>query len=223
MSQLFLVIDESGHLHPNSPGRYFVIGGYLTEKPSKINKKYKNAVNKLKRIKGLDVKSELKGSEITHKDKRFLLSEINKIDDVIYVFSIIDKKHVKKEKIEHINLFYNYSVGLLIECLVNRGMIDKNIKNLKIKADNRTIKHGSINGLADYVNTKLIIEKSIPNIFKTSCEYLESHENIGIQVADLLCNVLWAKFNYPDSDGSSKKLEDNEVFYCKIPYSKFQG
>lgn len=217
---MYLVIDESGHLHKRNTGRYFVIGGYLTENVIKINRNYKKAAKSLKIQKGMDIREELKSSEITPDDKRFIFKKINQLDTVKYVFVVIDKKHITRTQTLKMNLFYNYGVMILIKCLANRGLIPKDLNNLFIDADNKSIKVGSLNGLADYINTKVLVEDEISGNFTTHCQYQESHNHSGIQVADLLCNTAWTKFNYPLTDKVSLALE-GKSYFCYIPYSAF--
>ena len=110
---------------------------------------------------------------------------------------------------------------LLIKCLCNDGIVKNELEQLHILLDSRSIKIGSLDGLADYINTKVYIENEINREFTTYCEYIESHTHSGIQVADLLCNILWCKFNYPDTDGSSQKMLEKDHYICKFPLGKF--
>lgn len=220
MSNFYLIMDESGHLHPNSTGRYFVIGGFLSKEPTKIQKIFRKTNRKLKEQKGLDMKAELKGSELKSADKRYLMEKINKAEDTDYVFIVIDKNMVSRKKIEEVNLFYNYAISILLQCIANRNMIPEDTKLLKIILDNRSIKLGTHKSLEDYLNTQVIIEEKIKGNFKVNCEYLESHNHYGIQAADLLCNITWAKYNYPETDKVSKLLEEKSSIF-KFPLDDF--
>ncbi|MDD7411304.1 DUF3800 domain-containing protein [Fusobacterium gastrosuis] len=218
----FLTLDESGHLHSKSAGRYFVIGGVLCDNPSltKITKKFKKANLKLKKQKNINIKQELKGTDLKTSDKHFLLREIEKIEDVKYVFVVVDKKQVQKGNLNSVNLFYNYAINILIECLYNRGLIPKETETLKINLDNRTIKISSQNSLEDYLNIKFKIEKQNPVNFNIRCKYSDSKFDYSIEVADLLCNVCWTKFNYPQTDKVSLYL-NNKSFFAYFPINSF--
>ncbi len=218
----FLVLDESGHLHTNSSGRYFTIGGFLCkgEELKKITKTFKKTSLILKKQKKMNLKDELKGSNINTNDKHFLLKKINLINDIKYVFVVIDKKQVRKSNLNSINLFYNYAINILIECLYNRNLIDVQTSVLKIKLDNRTIKLSSQNSLEDYLNIKFRIERSVPVNFVIKCKYFDSKYDYSIEVADLLCNVCWTKFNFPQTDKVSFYL-NNKSFFSYIPIHSF--
>lgn len=219
---LELIIDESGHLHPNNGERYFVVGGYITQPANntKLKRVYKKVDKELKKQKGLGIKTELKSTHMNFKDKHYFFNKINEIQDVTYVFMVVDKKYITRGQQENINLFYNYAIYKLVHCLSNIKIIHKDIRHLKIKADSRSIKVGSQNGLADYINTQVLVNNNISRYFKTSCAYIDSSSCCGIQTADLLCNTVWTKFNYPQTDKVSTCLDGiNHMF--KMPLSLF--
>lgn len=218
----FLTLDESGHLHSKSTGRYFVIGGILSNNSNliKITKRFKKANLKLKKQKNINIKEELKGTDLKTKDKHFLLKEIEKVKDVKYVFVIVDKKQVQKNNLNSVNLFYNYAINILIECLYNRGLIPKEIETLRVNLDNRSIKISSQNSLEDYLNIKFKIEKAPLVNFDIKCKYSDSKIDYSIEIADLLCNVCWTKFNYPQTDKVSLYL-NNKSFFAYFPINSF--
>ncbi len=220
MENLYLVLDESGFLHRNYNERYFVIGGYLTKNPGLITKMYKDVINLIKKNKEISLKQELKASDLSHKERKKVLKSMEE-NDSTYVFIVIDKNHVSRDKKKHINLFYNYAVMILIKSLHNQGKIPQEITNLHVLLDNRSIKIGDLNGLASYCNTKFHIECDISCNFKTHCQYVESHHHSGIQIADLLCNVMWCRYNYPQTDGSSVTLLSHDNHIVKFPYARF--
>lgn len=219
---LELIIDESGHLHPNNGERYFVVGGYITQPDInvKLKRVYKKTDKKLKIQKSIDRNVELKSADMNFEDKHYFFKRINRFQDVTYVFMVIDKKYITRGQQENINLFYNYAIYKLVHCLSTKDIIHKDINQLRIKADNRSIKVGSQNGLADYINTEVLINNNIPRSFKTSCTYIDSSSCCGIQTADLLCNTVWTKFNYPHTDKVSSCL-DGKNYIFKMPLSQF--
>ncbi len=87
--------------------------------------------------------------------------------------------------------------------------------------DNRSIKVGDLNGLANYCNTKFHIEGIIDCDFTTYCNYIDSHNHSGIQATDLLCNVMWGRYNYPETDSLSNTLMEYSTFISQFPYAKF--
>lgn len=219
---IFLTLDESGHLHSNSSGRYFVIGGFLCDNSSlvKIKRNFKKANLILKKQKKMNIKDELKGADLRTKDKHFLLNKINGVNGVKYVFIVIDKKQVRKNNLNSVNLFYNYAIGILIECLYNKGLILDSVDTLRINLDNRSIKISSQNSLEDYLNIKFKIEKQPMVNFDIKCKYYDSKYDYSIEVSDLLCNVCWTKFNYPLTDKVSFYL-NKKSFFAYFPLNSF--
>lgn len=213
---LYIVLDESGNLHKNSPNRYFLIGGYITNNSLKGRALFKKEILKYKKVKNLPLDSEIKGSTIPNPEKEKIISSIWKkyIQNNIFIpiFIIIDKKNLKKE-IDKVNILYNFFIKILVLELNNRGII-KN-KNLIIKLDNKTIKVGSINTLEEYLQGEFHFEDfSIEKVL-----YIDSEKQEEIQLADFICNNNWRKFEKYKIKKRKRKCKNIIISY--FPHKTF--
>lgn len=191
VDDIYLVLDESGNLHKNSTDRYFIIGGFLTDNSLKGRKIFNKAMANYKKKKNITTTEEIKGSTISKSSKEEILLEIaskyKKNSLFEHVFIVVDKSNLEKQ-ITDVNVLYNYFIKILISKLLSDNKI-KN-KNVILKIDNKTIKVGSLNTLEDYLKSEF---------FFKDCEikkviYIDSHTQSEIQLADLICNYYWRKF-----------------------------
>ncbi|MCB9096076.1 MAG: DUF3800 domain-containing protein [Arcobacter sp.] len=214
MRKLYIFLDESGLIHKNSSDEYFIIGGFITEDYTKLKRLYKNATLKIKKQKNIPLKNELKASNMNKVDKRFILEEIQK-DNLFKFIGIMVNKPKLRKPVNETNIFYNYLIKILLDYLIDKNIIQKE-NELYIAIDKRSIKVSSLNSLEDYLKIHYIYEKNFDIELKT--EYLDSHDNYNIQIADLICNTLWVKYTYPNTDEVSEKIDFSRVLLKDFPY-----
>lgn len=190
---IFLYLDESGSIHKNSNTRYFAVGGYFTlvNDKNKVISRYKKLNLKLKRLKGLNLDTEIKSYDMTEDEKIEIFNEIQDIETFYGCVKIFDKSMMKKEIINS-NIFFNYAVKLLIkDCIL--PLIDfENISssiNFIVSIDNRNIRVGELNNLETYLKTEYCLEN-----FDFKITYYDSKTNYGIQLADLTVNTFYNSF-----------------------------
>lgn len=212
---IYLVIDESGNLHKNSKNRYFVIGGYLTNDSIKGRSLFKKQMKEYKKTRGLNLSEEVKGSSMSYADKVNFLEPIAEKYRRSHIFEpsliLVDKNQLDKP-VEKVNILYNYFIKLLIMRLAQKGKLKD--KNLIIKADARSIKVESLNSLEEYLQSEFYFSNT--NVSKVM--YLESHKREEIQLADLICNHWWRKF---EKHGHSKKKDKSNIHVRYFPWEKF--
>ena len=109
--KIYVYLDESGSIHKNSNTRYFAVGGYFCfEKDKmKIIAKYKQENLKLKKLKNIDLNSEIKSYHMTEQEKINIFSKIQDIDTFHGCVKVFDKESMRKEIINS-NIFFNYAV-----------------------------------------------------------------------------------------------------------------
>ena len=146
-------------------------------------------------------------------DKRFILEEIQKDSKFKFIGIMVEKDKLKK-LVEKVNVFYNYLIKLLIDFLIDNNEISE-LDELNISIDKRSIKVSSLNSLSDYLEIYYEYEKKFE--LKLKVEYLDSHDNYNIQIADLLCNTLWVKYSFPETDGVSDKIDFKRVLLKEFP------
>jgi len=188
--KIYVYLDESGSIHKNSRTRYFAVGGYFTlEKDKlKIKAKYKQENLRLKRLKKLNLDTEIKSYDMSENEKINILNKIQDIETFHGCVKVFDKSSMNKEIIDS-NIFFNYAVKILIiDCILpvlNLQEINEPIKFI-ISIDNRNIRVGELNNLETYLKTEFCIYNDEFNI-----TYYDSKTNYCIQLADLIVNTFY--------------------------------
>ena len=96
---VYIYLDESGHIHKNAKTQYFAIGGFLVceQYKEKILKKYKKVNLKIKTTKKLNKDFELKGSNMEVEDKIKFFNAIQDIETFCGIGIVFDKEKMYKE------------------------------------------------------------------------------------------------------------------------------
>ena len=213
MRKHFIFLNESGLIRENSSDKYFIIGGFIAEEYTLLKKKYKQSTLKIKQKREIPLENELKAIHMKSGDKRFILEEIQKDSKFKFIGIMVEKDKLQK-LVEKVNVFYNYLIKLLIDFLIDNNEISE-FDELNISIDKRSIKVSSLNSLSDYLEIYYEYEKKFE--LKLKVEYLDSHDNYNIQIADLLCNTLWVKYSFPETDGVSDKIDFKRVLLKEFP------
>ena len=203
--KIYVYLDESGSIHKNSKTRYFAVGGYCSfEKDKmKIKAKYKQENLKIKKIKKLNLNTEIKSYDMTEEEKINIFSKIQDIDTFHGCVKVFDKEAMRKEIIDS-NIFFNYAVKVLItDCILpvlNLQEVDEPIKFV-ISINNRNIRVGELNNLETYLKTEFCLYDYDFNI-----TYYDSKTNYGIQLADLTVNTFYN--HYKDNEIVEKVIKE---------------
>lgn len=191
--KIYVYLDESGSIHKNGKTKYFAVGGYfsLEQDKLKIKAKYKKENLKLKRMKKIDLDTEIKSYDMEEIEKIDIFNKIQDIDTFQGCVKVFNKQAMKKEIVDS-NIFFNYAVKVLInDCILPT----LNLQNLNepiefiISIDNRNIRVGELNNLETYLKTEFCM---FDDDFKI--KYYDSKTNYGIQLADLIVNTFYNKY-----------------------------
>ncbi len=188
MSKLVLNFDESGNL--GKDGRYFTIACVEATDVKPLKNVMKRAILKVKKefpkyvshreIKAVDANPIVKDY--------FLRKIVSKNIKIRYV--VADLHNTKKELIEDENLLYNFMLQFLIKPAARM----RDLTQLIINIDKRTIKVESENSFEHYIKLKLIYELNLEIDVKVN--YYESHNSYAIQAADFVANTVNAYYEH---------------------------
>jgi len=174
------MVDESGNL--GVAEKYFVLGMFNTSqriKAKRILKKFQ---------KDFTNKQEIKGSQLDFTKKQTLINRMKDIDYNIY-YMVADKENTRlfKNQVDK-NIIYNYLLSFIVVDVIKKNMSNT---NFVFHLDNHTIKVKSLNSFADHIKLKAIENNYFGNI---EVKYFDSHKHILIQYADIISNVVYAKY-----------------------------
>lgn len=213
MADIFLFLDESGKAHKNNPCTCFFIGGFITRNRNCIKHIYKKEVNKIKKELGKTLDYELKSTHMNFTHKIRLIKALEKNNDFIYTGIRLNKPLLRK-KVDNENLYVNYLIKILIEYLIKENIIS-NDDTVNLLIDNQSISVGSFNTLKDYL---LIYNRfELGNDININVTYIQSHHDYNIQISDLICNILWSKYEYPSTDKTSSSMDINKIKIKNFP------
>lgn len=222
IKEVYVFLDESGHIHKNSNCNFFAIGGFmcLKQDKNKIKSTYKKKTYTIKKNKKIKREKELKSFDFDINEKIDILSEIQDFNSFIGVGKVFDKTNMWK-KIDNENVFYNYAVKILFKDIIKPNILNyKNNETYKIilSLDNRSIKTGDLKNLQDYLNTEFILSN-----FVFEVTYYDSKQNYNIQLADLIVNSIYNIHKYKlrkDFLTLSEHLKPKNFKYSVFPYKK---
>ena len=164
-----LFIDESGSITTSRtlPNRYFVIGFLETEYPYNMIRQFKAAKKDyITRTPDsrLDIKAEIKGSEMPFGMKKLIFERITEKTDAVFHYIIIDNFNLYESIATHSALSFNYFVYLTVAQIKNNKR--KSNEKLYLDIDDRNTALRSLNSLEDYLKIKgayLIDKKLVEN------------------------------------------------------------
>lgn len=187
--KIILNLDESGNL--GRMGKYFTIACVETDNNKPLNNVMKKAILKTKlAYPQFKDHQEIKASDSNVVIKDYFIRKILSKENVSVRYIVADKEHVKPQLLEDENLLYNYMLHFLILPVARK----KNLKELVINIDKRSIKVKSAKSFEDYIILKLNYELGLD--IKITVTYFESHNSYAIQAADFLANAINSKYEY---------------------------
>lgn len=141
MKEIYVFLDESGHIHKNSSCRYFAIGGWCccAESAQKIKALYKRRNKSIKKRNHLELSAELKARDMTEAQKIDLISAVQCHDDFCGIGITFDKTRMYK-KIESENIFFNYGVRVLFDDIIFNLVDMSEEVRFSIFCDNRNLR-----------------------------------------------------------------------------------
>lgn len=187
-----LYIDESGSItsSKHNKNRFFVICFVHTDNPSKLIREFRKAKVKFAEAHpeaNIDVKEEIKGSQMLYGMKKAIFDRITKNTDVSFHFKIIDNWNLSDNLVAKPSIAFNYFVGLSIERI--RYKLNDMDTNLFLLIDERNQSVESLNGLQEYLTIKYSFETN--HYQNVSVKYKDSRTKDLIQLADIFANTLY--------------------------------
>jgi hypothetical protein len=207
-------VDESGDLgfSFDKPYRHGGSSRYLTIAfliiPKILSHHPKRIVRELYEKKGKSTEYEIKGYDLSKKDKIFVAKQtaylMQKYPEIQIVSMTVNKCKVKDNIRNDANKLYNYMTGLILPQKI------KDHKRITLIPDKRSIKVESGNSLIDYLKIKLWFEFNS----EAYIEYtpLESHTALNLLYIDWISHIIWK--NYEDSE-----TDVLDIFRAKIELS----
>ncbi|MFS1005276.1 DUF3800 domain-containing protein [Enterococcus casseliflavus] len=218
-------IDDSGQLHPNYHSDYFVYGGFWCLESEEAG--LKAAFSKTKR-QLFHTKKEIKSSDMETWQKKRLLKKVIQHDiHPIYIVSKVSDITIDFNYPDLVQLHKNY----ILRRLVEDSLIQiKKLGYSEIKDVNLYIDNQSQTSLSNRDSFKNYINKVFKGEYKNNeflyhsdinftVDYMDSKNDVLIQVADLLANCKYHRFESRSKD--LKLLLDKKQDTCCRKHPKY--
>lgn len=217
MQEVYFYFDDSGVLHKNAPGDFFVYAGlsYIGADEKSHSKRRYKSINKKIRT-GLGVTGELKSAGLDIKHKNSLYRTIKNVDSIgvsvdiskVYANILSSKKSIHRYK----DYVLKMAVKRQLRYYLKEGLLDANEDiHVCINIDEQATATDGFYGLKDSVFEEL--KKGIVNfdyskfhapLFNSEVvvevHYCNSANNLLIQASDVLANRIWCSFTFRNSD-----------------------
>ncbi|WP_261805538.1 DUF3800 domain-containing protein [Lapidilactobacillus luobeiensis] len=215
---LTVYIDESGNLGQDQ-GRYFTLAAVVgtTEAMKGLRRRQKNAAERFRRSSPTKKwpNNEVKAAALNQKERATMLRQVLTPEIAIYAL-ILDKRHLPVTDFASKNSSYDYWVQLLLDQIV---ATQPEITELLAQLDQRALKDGSQNSLADHLRIHFNFEMQRPDL-TVSINYYESQLNYGIQAADFAANAI-NNFYETQKKGAYAALHKNLRKTLTLPQTAF--
>ena len=210
--------DESGSitLSDYKKNRFFVIASLTTNNPEKVKRVFrKSKVNYLKyNDVGLDIKSEIKGSEMSFEFKEYIFKQLISKTDIQFNFLVFDNMNATENLRNKPTITFNYLMYLKTAKLITSH------EKLFLDLDNRNNGVKNLKSLEEYLQTKHCIETD--SVTDVSVNYFDSSKNTLIQIADVFANFIFrmmkCKSNHRDYSLYSDLLDlikESSLQHCQ--------
>lgn len=217
-----LYIDESGSITTSDSfyNRYFVISFVEVKNEKKAVRVFRRAKKNFIKHNpqyGLDVKEEIKGSEMPHDMKIHIFNELKQKTDIDYSYMIFDNQMAENRLRKKPSIAFNY----LLKLRLNRLLKHRKVDTLNLHVDNRNNAVYGLNSLQDYLEIQYVFEKHKTD--EVNVTYHESFENELIQIADIFANTVFRMCKYSNAKKEYPKnlfLESNEIHEMCSPMQK---
>lgn len=218
-------LDESGSITTSdtTKNRFFIIAGVSSNNKKKVKRVFrKSKVNYLKHNPGLglDIKLEIKGSQMPLEFKDYVFNQLITKTDIKFNFLVFDNHNAYENLRKKPSITFNYLMYLKVINLIT------NYEEIKLDLDNRNKSVKSLKSLEEYLQTKCCIENDkVPDLH---VEFFDSENNTMVQIADIFANHLYRIFkqvafsdDYSDNANLLNKLHEKNIQHCQyFPYGK---
>ncbi|MGL5296149.1 MAG: DUF3800 domain-containing protein [Culicoidibacterales bacterium] len=208
-SELTVCLDESGSLGFDQ-NRYFVLGGFVTNRLHTAIHRYSQLETKQKRLR--HHKRELKSIHLDKKTREQFMTKLLSDEMITPVCIIVDKEsptfQVGKKR-----EYYNFLVKTLLQKLCECRLILPHAM-VNIRIDQQSFPLGSTNSLVEYVNAELRYDEKEHCAFQEiSVEYLDSQKQTEIRIADFIVGVVRSNIEHDSRSISHQRLNQRLLKY----------
>lgn len=227
MKDVSVYVDESGIISKNPSGKtkYFVITMIFVqdcdiEHVKKIFKKYRLKVVKKNEelMKKLKQEGEIKGSELSESDKKYIYSKvIEKCGDKFQLgIILLDNEYTDEKFRKNSSRAFNYLIKIYLRSFFKKSILFENLDSLKFYIDERNVAAESRYTLQEYLNTELNLTEHFCN-GDITVHYYDSKKYILLQMADFISNTVYRKYQKKQEDCGNveqliKKSQKMKVF-----------
>lgn len=216
----YIYIDESGVLHPNSSGDYFLFGGIAVTEENKsiLEINYSNALLNIKSHKGIPKNLEMKASKMREDAKEYLLNNLRRNCEQIFVVSNIRKLRQEVfQTTKNINRHKNYMITKMIEQLIISGRLNE-CSEAELIIDNQNIAYNAMDNLESYLHITFNEDNYRYGDFYYDYDidyidftviYRDSRNDYLIQAADLISNTKYREYESESSELYKLLKEDS--------------
>lgn len=227
-NNITVFVDESGTICKWNINKsdYFIITLLFVEDKKldyvkKVFRKYRLQVAKKKEklINELKEKGEIKGAEVSEKEKSKiytrLLDKCN--DDFELAVIVLDNSKVSSKFKSNSSRVFNYLIKQYLDCYFKKYSKYKRLNSVKFIIDERNVVTESKYTLEEYLNTELNLMKDFSQT-DIKVGYYDSKKYLLLQMADFISNTFYRKFQKNDN---SKNVELLLPSTCKGEIFKF--
>lgn len=227
-TNITVFVDESGTVSKGVRENkdYFIITLLFVKNEridyvKKLFKKYRlQVVNKKEELKNnLKEKKEIKGSELSEKEKQHIYSKIMDkcTDDFELAIIVLDNKEASERFRSNSSRVFNYLIKQYLKCYFKKYSKYRELDSIHFVIDERNVATKSIYTLEEYLNTELNLMHDFSRE-EIKVDYSASEKYLLLQMADFISNTFYRKYqkNY-NSDNIDLLLEKT----CKGKVFKF--
>lgn len=221
---VYIILDESGEF-TKATEKYFIIGGYITNKIFQIRSVHRRIEKEVKLAKKIPLKEkhELKSSNLNYKQQAKFINALLDIPDVYPVAIIVNKETLSKidEQNYKSSVSFNYFTSQLLKYLLKCEIaILNSTQNIHLRIDNRNVSTKLKHQLATYLRNHSELK---PYNKKFIVKYFDSSKFNEIQMADIIANKFYKEYNKP-KEKVTENIKRKYMFYVsKFPFKNFDN
>ncbi|PAD36318.1 DUF3800 domain-containing protein [Terribacillus saccharophilus] len=212
-------VDESGSIpsfKPSHPkNRHFLIAFIHTDNQKALEKVHRRSLKNVKKYFPhlFDHNNELKASLAPPFIKEYLISRIINKTDTKFGYMLVDNFKIKEQFRKYKSRSFNYLLKLVMTSH-NYGACCTD--SLILNIDNRNSKITNLDSLEDHLYEELVLKHELTD--EVTVNYLESHNEINVQVADLIANTVFQYYKYRNYRFRYELIDPSNCTRCPDSY-----
>ncbi len=189
---MYIFLDESGDLgFADRSSKWFLFTLVLVEDPRTIERVIKKVRKTLSKKHGR-IFAELHAYNCDDVTRRRVLSHLAGLD-IFVVTIVLNKQKVYVDLQNQKNYLYNYTANIVLDRLINAGLID-GASHLSLVADRKDTKKNLQQNFISYITTAM--QKRRRGSFTMSLA--ASHDEKGLQAVDFISWAIFRKYEKGD-------------------------